>query len=454
MTLPVLFIVHLLYVEAIFSERRILPLSLQMVFSHSPEAHNRTRNEQAFVPQIGLNRGTYHSNAYILDSVSLSMSGSGTTICHTSSLTNAETANELTQDNNPKRNANSTPFIFTINNCPIISNPESSPFVMDNGWDDFGSSIFFVDCSHKSIEKASLLALVSLTPSPITHPRHTDNEQEGSPTLISSSGLSLCDGRLVFGSGPLVAFSSSTEEVVTFPNALETMLIGSRLVNMTSGKQKGVLEGWSGCQKILDSCVTRSTNHISGTTCIDMNLGGSLLCSNTSFSHCHTPLEPENVSGRTYTLQHRTGTRRLDFFALKTDSVTFRRCTFFLMTSSSNGAAISCMNSPSHLIVTESSFSNCSAERSYGCIYFSPIINQNSPLTISSSLFVHCTAESGAGAGIDRADPCTITDVIFHNNNAFDSAGGLDVFQTNNLCQSNCVFEKCIGTGVYSEGGR
>ncbi|KAK2959012.1 hypothetical protein BLNAU_6028 [Blattamonas nauphoetae] len=78
---------------------------------------------------------------------------------------------------------------------------------------------------------------------------------------------------------------------------------------------------------------------------------------------------------------------------------------------------------------------------------------QSSPLTISSSLFAHCTAESGAGAGIDRAGPCTITDVIFHNNNATDSAGGLDVFLTNNLCQSNCVFENCLGTGMYSEGG-
>ncbi|KAK2959013.1 hypothetical protein BLNAU_6029 [Blattamonas nauphoetae] len=400
MILPVLFIVHLLYVEATFTERMILPLSLRTVFSHSIEAHNKTGNEQAFVPQIGLNRGTYHSNAYILDSVSLSMSGSGTTICHTSSLSNAETANELTQDNHPKRNEISTPFIFvfsnstisifrisldcgwpdtsvgrisssrlTIKRCPIISNPESSPFVITDGYDDFGSSIFFVDCSHKSIETSSLLPLVSLTPSPITHPRHTENKQEVSPTLISSSGLSLSDGHLSFGSGPLVAFSSSTEEVPTFPNALETMLIGSRLVNMTSGKQKGALEGWSGCQKILGSSVSRSTNHLCGTTCIDMNLGGSLLCSNTSFSHCHTPLEPEYVSGRTYTLQHRTGTRRLEIFALKTDSVTFRRCTFFSMTSSSHGAAISFMNSPSHLIVTESSFSNCSAEQSYGCIY-------------------------------------------------------------------------------------
>ncbi|KAK2945997.1 hypothetical protein BLNAU_19073 [Blattamonas nauphoetae] len=289
---------------------------------------------------------------------------------------------------------------LTIDNCPIISNAESSPFVIHNGRDDFGSSIFFVDCSHQSVDKSSLLPLVSLTPSHMTHPSHTDNDQEVPPTLVSCSGLSLSDTHLVFGSGPLVAFSSVIKQDAGLSNKLETMLIGSQLVNMTSGEKKGALEGWSGCQTILDSSVTRSTNHLSGTTCIDMNLGGSLLCSNTSFSHCHTSLEPEFVQDKSYTLQHKTGTEQLVIKRGKADDITFRRCTFLSMTSSGFGAAIRDFVPYRLLIVSECSFSTCTSVLGGGSISFSQSSDEKTPFAMYSSLFVDCSAWEGGCPGI------------------------------------------------------
>ncbi|KAK2942675.1 hypothetical protein BLNAU_22402 [Blattamonas nauphoetae] len=101
---------------------------------------------------------------------------------------------------------------------------------------------------------------------------------------------------------------------------------------MTSEEGKGTLEGWSGSQTILRSSVTLSTNHLYGTTCIDMNLGGRLLCSNTSFSHCHSSLEPSSTSPD-FSLQHKTGTGRFQFGGTDTDDITFRRCTFVSTTS-------------------------------------------------------------------------------------------------------------------------
>ncbi|KAK2945219.1 hypothetical protein BLNAU_19859 [Blattamonas nauphoetae] len=467
MNLLGLILVHRLYVEATSTKERILPLSLQMDFAPPTEAAHISGKERAFVPQINLNHGTYHSNVYLMDSISLSLQGSGTTICHTSSLTKSETVNDPDPENHGNENENSTPFIFvfsnstismsqisldcgwrgtsvgrisssrlTIDNCPIISNAESSPFVIHNERDDFGSSIFFVDCCHKSIEKSSLLALVSLTPSHTTHSCHTDTDQEVPPTLVSCSGLSLSDTHLVLGSGPLVAFSSSTEQNTGFWNNLETVLMKSRLVNMTSDEDKGALEGWRRSQKILGSSVTQSTNHLSGTTCIDMNLGGSLLCSNTSFSHCQSSLEPEMIRD--------------------TDDRNIRRCTFLSMTSSEFGAAIYHALRIRPLIVSECSFSKCSAEGGGGSIGFHQLSDGHTPITISSSLFVDCSAQAGGAVDLMGASICTMDKVVFLNNNASLYGGGLAVSTTDQLTLSNCVFEKCdtdVSWASYGGGG-
>ncbi|KAK2945466.1 hypothetical protein BLNAU_19595 [Blattamonas nauphoetae] len=480
MNLQALLLVHLLCVEATYTERTSSPFSFQMAFGPDTEAANISGNKQAFTPQLTLNHGTYHSKAYLMDSVSLSLHGSDTTICHTSSVTKTETTSDQNSENNEYGDGNTIPFIFvfsnstlsmshisldcgwrgtsvgrisssrlTIDNCPIISNPESSPFVMDNGCDDIGSSIFFVDCSHKSIDKSSLLALVTLVQSHTTHSRHTDNSQEVSSTLVSCSGLSLCDAHLVSGSGPLVGFSSSTEQDTRLWTKLETVLMGSRLVNMTSGvlkgSGKGVLEGWNGCQKILDSCVTQSTNHLYGTACIDMNLGGSLLCSNTSFSHCHSSLEPSSTPPNFF-LEHRTATDPLNFGVTDTEAITFRRCTFLSMTSSSTGAAINHNKSPSSFTMSECSFSNCTVNKmdDGGAIDVFQQSSAKSPVAISSSHFLNCTSGRGGAVDLFYVTTCTIADVVFRNNTAQKQGGGLSVNYPDTFSISNCVFEKCI----------
>ncbi|KAK2941992.1 hypothetical protein BLNAU_23093 [Blattamonas nauphoetae] len=477
MNLPALILVHLLCVEA----------SHTIAFPPSPAISHISGNERALMPEMNLNHGTYHSKAYLMDSVSISLHGSDTTICHTSSVTKPKPTSEINQVDQPNGNRNTTPFIFmvsnstlsmshisldcgwrgtsvgrisssrlTIDNCPIISNPESSPFVMDNGCDDIGSSIFFVDCSHRSIDKSSLLALVSLTPSHTTHSRHTDTEQEVSSTLVSCSGLSLCDAHLMSGCGPLVGFSSSPEQDTGLWKKFETVLMGSRLVNMTSGELKGngkgngALEGCSECQKILDSCVTLSTNHLSGTACIDMNLGGSLLCSNTSFSHCKSSLEPSSEYPA-FSLLHKKGAEPFQFGGTDTDDITFRRCTFLSMTSS-DGAAISLFSSPTTLTVSESSFSKCTST-SDGTVYFSQPPSRKTPITISSSLFVKCSASRGGALFAYCSSTCTITESVFHDLSISNHAGGLYVSKTDILSLSTCSFDKCVGDPSSSTMG-
>ncbi|KAK2954810.1 hypothetical protein BLNAU_10295 [Blattamonas nauphoetae] len=484
MNLPTLILIRLYFIKATFMERRVLPLSLQMAFPPDTEAFRISGNERTYVTEVNLDHGTYHSNAYLMDTVSLSLHGSDTTICRTSSLAKTETMDDQNSENNEYTNENSNPFIFlfmnstismshlsldcgwrgtsvgrisssklTIDNCPIISNPESSPFAINNGLDGIGSSIFFVDCSHESFDKTSLLALVSLIQSQMTNPRHTDNSQEASSTLVSCSGLSLCNTDLSFGSGPLVGFLSSTEQETAFWNNLETVLIGSRLVNMTSGEGKGALEGWSGSQKIFDSSVAQSTNHLCGTTCIDMNLGGSLLCSNTSFSHCHSSLEPEFVYARTYTLQHKTGTEQLIFDSIGSTVITIRRCTFVSMTSS-NGAAIFQDKSPCKLAVSECSFSKCQTTEIGGAVFFNQSYDQRNPIAISSSLFVECSARRGGALYSYDASTCTITDSVFHDLTVSEDGGALYIYMVDVFSLSNCAFERCsAGDSSTSEAG-
>ncbi|KAK2958405.1 hypothetical protein BLNAU_6675 [Blattamonas nauphoetae] len=490
MTLLVLILIYQLCVEATFIEERIMPLSLQMVFSHSTEAHNISGNERTFVPKALLNHGMYHSNAYRLDSVSLSLHGSDTTICHTSSLANTESVNDLDSENYEYTSENTAPFIFvfsnstismfhisldcgwrgtcvgrisssrlTIENCPIISNPESSPFVINNGWDDCGSSVFFVDCCHKSIEKSSLLPLVSLTPSHITHASHTDNGQNVASTLVSCSSLSLTDAHLSIGSGPLVGFSSKTEQDAELSNKLETVLIGSRLVNMTSGEGKGAMKGWSGSQTILGSSVTRSTNHLYGTTCIDMNLGGSLLCSNTSFSHCHSSLKPSSTYPH-FSLQHKYGSGQHRFGSEHTEDVTFSRCTFISAFTSGSGGAIRHYRSVMDRLV-KCPIGQLSGHGTTGggSIHAYSYNGDNAPVTLSSTIFTENTGQQGAAASLFYRTTCTITNVVFRNSTASDTkGGGLVVSSVASCSLSNTVFDTCIaqakkatstGGGVY-----
>ncbi|KAK2947380.1 hypothetical protein BLNAU_17700 [Blattamonas nauphoetae] len=223
----------------------------------------------------------------------------------------------------------------------------------------------------------------------------------------------------------------------------------SRLVNMTSGEGNGTLKGWSGSQKILDSSVTLCTNHLSGTVCIDMNLGGSLLCSNTSFSHCHSSLEPSSTSPD-FSLQHKTGTGRFQFGGTDTDDITFRRCTFVSTTSFAG-----CINhnlSPTSLTVSESSW-KCTSSNGGSAIRYYQTSSQKGPVTISSSLFVECSGEQGGAVLVYFGTICIVTDALFVGNNASMRGGGLSVNIVDSFDLSNSAFKECSVVQSTVEGG-
>ncbi|KAK2947551.1 hypothetical protein BLNAU_17518 [Blattamonas nauphoetae] len=197
-----------------------------------------------------------------------------------------------------------------------------------------------------------------------------------------------------------------------------------------------------------------SSNHLYGTACIDMNLGGSLLCSNTSFSHCNLEyFKPQESEVYGFILQHKTGPRDPISISKYTNSdLIVRRCTFFSITGESRGGGLRLHNAPADITMSECSFSKCSVGTG-GAIHIEQMV-EGYRLSISSSLFVDCAVTSYGGAiDVSSGTSITIADVFMRNNTAGNSGGSLFVEWTSELVLSNCVIETCAAAGTYSQAG-
>ncbi|KAK2960715.1 hypothetical protein BLNAU_4370 [Blattamonas nauphoetae] len=218
----------------------------------------------------------------------------------------------------------------TVSSSTIISNPECSPFVIVCSEGNDGSSISFIDVVHRSSGLRTLLPLTAVSSLNHFTSSHLPCSEMNADVSVSCSGLSIDDTCLVLGTGPLLSlpYTPSTEqnEIVSTQLSVESSLLSSRLLNTTSLPRCSALprEVWLS-QRIVGSCVGWSSNHLCGTGCVDMNSGGSLVCSNTSFSHCHSPLTPEHpVTGHSQ-LRHLPQQDHTDTNRTTLNTVTFSR---------------------------------------------------------------------------------------------------------------------------------
>ncbi|KAK2954296.1 hypothetical protein BLNAU_10795 [Blattamonas nauphoetae] len=235
---------------------------------------------------------------------------------------------------------------------------------------------------------------------------------------------------------------------------VETSLIHSRLRNISSSPSpRPSCFGWTDDrQTMIGVEVVGCTNHLYGTVCKDMNDGGNVLCQNSSFSRCSTSLEPSSTQP-TYTLQHRTGEQKLSFTSSSGSSdITFTRCTFHTMSSTSSGGAVSFSNLLASVSISECSFVNSVASSSGGAVRFRPS-SETASLVLLSSTFSYCLAESYGGS-VDIRSPvsCTVSDCHFIGTKTKVSYGGSIFLKSpNSLCQlSNCLIED--GTTSYGGG--
>ncbi|KAK2942857.1 hypothetical protein BLNAU_22218 [Blattamonas nauphoetae] len=109
---------------------------------------------------------------------------------------------------------------------------------------------------------------------------------------VVGMGLVLASTSFLAGTGPLLSFGLSEDQPlpdVVHSQRMETMLIGCKLMNVTSrrvGRREEVMVGREVSQQLIGSAVCRSVNHASGTGMMDGNLGGNVRCVNTSFREC------------------------------------------------------------------------------------------------------------------------------------------------------------------------
>ncbi|KAK2961705.1 hypothetical protein BLNAU_3142 [Blattamonas nauphoetae] len=255
---------------------------------------------------------------------------------------------------------------------------------------------------------------------------------------------------------------------------METSLVGSTLVNMTSSSQMSLgmqLFGSGVSQRLVGSCVAESTNHESGTGMMSPNLGGNVMCLNTSFSSCiRTRNEDKDFQNKNFTQGD-----RLNNVTTDVTSVTFTLCTFNEMTdagSDSGGTAIFMFESLSSLTVRTCFFHACTATgngHDGGAVNLQSLYENKRPVSISHSSFTMCSSNDCGGclcimnpesllldycffdhskAGADGAvlvesAVITLSNTAFVDCSTTHNGGALTIFTATTLSISFCQFRGC-----------
>ncbi|KAK2950170.1 hypothetical protein BLNAU_14856 [Blattamonas nauphoetae] len=166
---------------------------------------------------------------------------------------------------------------MVLSDCTLSLSGSSSPFViLPKPSQQESSSLHLI--STQIIGQASHLG-------PLSHIVPSDTPSSFDIVMASSSMESMC---VVDGNSLLFRHSLNKRDDPTPLSTLSSTLLSNSFTNMTSSNQNPFLPIGSLTQRSVGNSVTHSVGALQGTILSDFNLGGSLLCSNTSFEHCTT----------------------------------------------------------------------------------------------------------------------------------------------------------------------
>ncbi|KAK2943043.1 hypothetical protein BLNAU_22054 [Blattamonas nauphoetae] len=248
----------------------------------------------------------------------------------------------------------------------------------------------------------------------------TTNSDSHDKVSISGVGLLMTNQHFALGTGPLFTFH--TGAVLENGMSVETSMLESTLVNVSSSSAFSPSEHLFGSevsQRVVGSCVEKCTNHDSGTGMMSPNMGGTLMCLNTTFSSCirerNTELE--------FSFENRTNTStpaRLIVSTADVTSVSFTLCTFSEMTvadeSGQGGSAIIIFDTNSALTNKACFFLKCSGEgsgNSGGAMNFNPASSTESPFTVTDSSFAECSTSATAGSLLISSASSRLREMLF-----------------------------------------
>ncbi|KAK2946440.1 hypothetical protein BLNAU_18605 [Blattamonas nauphoetae] len=449
-------------------------------------------NELNTKSDIVLPHGRYHVSNFELTSTTLNLNGKQSLI-FPSSTTNDEDFSEYSGSNGLADEMNNTSTqLFRISNSTIWmsslrfecgsggwsiariwgscvgivgsvlkSNWERGPFVIVGGDCFRRSSVTIISSWHTSSCFPWLLPLTGVSGCDCWTGQNWEWWELGSEVLVTGSDVEVCDACLIGGSGALFDFSGLPLST-TDGCSITTTLASSSLLNTTSSSGRGsgsVGAKEEGCdfgtsesvsQKMIGSCVSWSTNHLCGTGIRDVNLGGSVLCSNTSFTHCTTTTTVYSNEHHTNRTQITTADT-LHLFSL----CTFKACS---SSTSDSGGAISIAYVTADLEIASCSFELCSAGVVGADLYFIQSTVQSSVI-ISSSSFVKSSSKGKAVGSLylRQMQTLSISDCVFLDSQKDWYGGAVYIYkwdaEISNTGLSNCLFEDCKTTWSSSTGG-
>ncbi|KAK2953841.1 hypothetical protein BLNAU_11244 [Blattamonas nauphoetae] len=207
-------------------------------------------------------------------------------------------------------------------------------------------------------------------------------------------------------------------------------------------------------QKVIGCSMLRSTDHFRGTALRDMNMGGNVLCSNSSFAHCSSASD-----------QNITQDGRLSWGDVNAGTQTFTSCTFRHMTCTTSnfvgGAAIALDQTQANLTISLCAFHNCTATGDDACggavcfVGRGETASPASTVTISQSSITDCSAQNGGGAVMVLNISSLSLDTCFFGGNSALAGGAFMYANISSLSVSNSSFvdnvASVVGGAAYSE---
>ncbi|KAK2959192.1 hypothetical protein BLNAU_5750 [Blattamonas nauphoetae] len=344
-----------------------------------------------------------------------------------------------------------------LSGCTLTSNSQYSPLSVTKSILPYGSSISFIRCSHTSYLTNALPPLVHLCPF-VTNPPSTTQIPTLSPNpdviqdhsvIVRVSGFKLLSNQLHLATGPIIDSPSLNHPNPPFFTKVESSLTHSVIYNTTSSKITETQKPSPHfVQNIISSAVSSSTNHLYGTACFDMNAGGGLLCSNTTFNHIVTNNEFQNYSFLHFKEQMSFPTDKI---------VSFYCCSFKRCFSSSAGGAIFASNQ-THFEIHHSSFSECSSLSTGGAVNFHSNSGMDSGVYLGATVFARCSANFQGGSlfvmntTLFRFDLCSIRNSTSRGDSFGGGALSLRALQYD-IGIYRSAFEQSSTNGTTGSGG-
>ncbi|KAK2949913.1 hypothetical protein BLNAU_15142 [Blattamonas nauphoetae] len=335
---------------------------------------------------------------------------------------------------------------LSVKNCEVSSSMSLSPFVVDSWSAGTSSAISIENSCYSGSSSTTILPFVGVDSAmdSLNSGRSADlfAGTEGPGLTICGTGLSILDSSLPLSTGPLFSFTKPSRGSEERGPVLEveTVLLSSLVQNVTS---PNIANCWmaGASQKMIGTRIRESTNHISGTGCVDMNFGGSLLSLNSSFSNCVRTLQSLPNDEQDKIGQKFKDGDRLTASNLSTSNILISSCTFDTMSfdvptaNLVGGAAISISERIVPITIQRCSFYKCSVtgqESDGGAVLLRFLTSKPStaPIRLSDSSFIDCT---------NTFVPQTL-------NSGTNCGGGICVYFCSDVSLERLSFLNCFAT--------